>query len=339
LAELRWNPLLRTWVVVASHRQHRPHLDPGSCPFCPGSGKVPDDYVVYAYDNDFPSLSLDPPEPDMGSDDLIHVRPAFGKCEVTLYSPEHDITLPELSLEHIALLVNHWEERYRELGSIEGIDYVFIFENRGETVGVTMIHPHGQIYAYPYVPLKIQVELKSAEDHFRRTGRCLFCDLSRHEREDGSRVVYGHGDFTAFVPPFAEFPFHVHVLPDRHLGSLCEMTPEEKKNLALTIKCITGAYDSLYGFPFPYMMCMRQVPSDGGDYPHYHFHIEFYPPMQNAVRQKFNASSETGAWAVINPSSPEEKAAELKRAVGEQLSRVTAVNDGGHDDAGGDRGC
>ena len=323
MAELRWNPMLGTWVVVASHRQVRPDLDESCCPFCPGSGKVPEEFDVFAYDNDFPSLTLDPPEPDVPGDELIPVRPAFAKCEVTLYSPQHDITLPELSLEHIERLVDHWEERYRELGSIPGIEYVFIFENRGEVVGVTMIHPHGQIYAYSYIPLKIRTELASARDHLRNTGRCLFCDLAEHETADGSRVVYRHQGFTAFVPPFAEYPYQVDVVSDRHTGSLSSMTAGERQGLALAIKCITGAYDSLFGFPFPYMMCMHQDPTDGGDYPHYHFHIEFYPPMRSSDKIKYNASSETGAWAIINPSCPEEKALEIREKVRERLSDIT----------------
>jgi UDPglucose--hexose-1-phosphate uridylyltransferase len=315
LAELRWHPLLGTWVIVSAHRQARPHLETGACPFCPGSGQVPDHYTVYAYENDFPALSLEPPEPDVAGDELIPVKPAFGKCEVTLYSPEHEATLPELPLDHITELVDHWEQRYRELGAIEGIDYVFIFENRGEAVGVTMIHPHGQIYAYPYIPLKMQTELASCERHLLKNGSCLICDLLQHEKSDGSRMVYENDGFSAFVPPFAEFPYQVYVVTDRHVGSLSEMQPSERTGLAAALKCIIGAYDSLFGVPFPYMMCMHQEPTDGKEYPHHHFHIEFYPPMRAADKLKFNAASETGAWATVNDASPEEKAAELRDKV------------------------
>jgi UDPglucose--hexose-1-phosphate uridylyltransferase len=322
LAELRWNPLLRTWVIVASHRQDRPHLETGSCPFCPGSGKVPEHFDVYSYDNDFPSLTLDPPEPDMEGNDLIPVRPAFGKCEVTLYSSEHDVTLPQLPLEHVRKLVEHWEKRYRELGSIEDVEYVFIFENRGEAVGVTMIHPHGQIYAYPFVPSRIRTELDSALAHWREQGSCLICDLREHETGAGSRMVYEHDGWTAFVPPFAQYPYEIFVVPHRHLGSIAEMNGEDKLGLAAAIKCITGGYDDLFDIPFPYMMCMHQSPTDGGEYPYYHFHIEFYPPMRSRDTLKYNASSETGAWAHINPTSPEEKAGELRERIGKRLEEL-----------------
>ncbi len=316
MAELRWHPLLRTWVVISSIRQDRPHLEVDTrCPFCPGSGKVPDDYEIYAYPNDFPSLQPDPPEPDIPGNELIPVRPAYGKCEVTLYSPQHDVTLPELPLDHVARLVDHWEERYRELGAMPGVEYVFIFENRGQAVGVTMLHPHGQIYAYPYIPLRLQTEIQSAAEHRERTGRCLVCDLVAHEKSDGSRMVYERGGISIFVPPFAEYPYQVYVIPDRHLGSLSDMDAGERRALATAIKSITGAYDSLFGVPFPYMMCMHQDPTDGREYPHWHYHIEFYTPQRAADKLKFNASSETGAWATINDTRPEEKAAELRELV------------------------
>ncbi len=313
--ELRWDPFLSTWVMVASRRQERPLLPQEQCPFCPGSGKVPDTYDILAYDNDFPSLVLDPPPPEIAGDDLLPVRPSFGKCEVTLYSPEHDVTLPELPLDHVTRLVEHWEGRYRELGSIPGIEYVFIFENRGEAVGVTIHHPHGQIYAYPFVPLRIRTELDSFREHREKTGSCLLCALLEREREEKARLVYRGDGLTAFVPSFAQYGYDVIVAPDRHLGSLPQMSEAEKRGLAQALRCVTGGYDDLFGFAFPYMMCMHQDPTDGGEYPHYHFHIEFYPPMRDRDKLKYSASSETGAWAHINTTVPEEKAAEMRSAV------------------------
>ncbi len=326
MAELRWNPLLRTWVIIASHRQARPDREIDYCPFCPGSGKVPDDFDVYAYPNDFPALMLEPPEPDIEGDEIVPVKPAFGKCEVTLYSPEHNVSLPSLSLDHIEKLVNHWEERFREIGGIKGIDYVFIFENRGEAVGVTMLHPHGQIYGYSWIPLKIKTEIDSARDYANRTGRCLFCDLLRREKRSDQRIIFSGGGFTAFVPPFGDYPYEVHLLLDRHAGSIADLDAEEKKGLALALKCITGAYDSLFDIPFPYMMCMHQSPTDGNDYPYYHYHIEFYPPMRNKKSLKYNASSETGAWAAANPTRPEDKAEELRRMVKKFLASFGLEN-------------
>ncbi|MBC7247470.1 MAG: galactose-1-phosphate uridylyltransferase [Actinobacteria bacterium] len=305
--------------MVAAQRQERPLLPDGPCPFCPGSGKVPEDYDVLAYENDFPSLVPDPPEADLPGDDLIPVRPSLGKCEVTLYSPRHDVTLPELPLDHLVKLVKHWRERYRELGSLPGIEYVFVFENRGEAVGVTIHHPHGQIYAYPFIPQRLQVELASFLDHWSERRGCLLCDLLEHELEGGTRVVHREMGFMAFVPPFAQYGYDIFIAPERHLGSLAEMDEGEMRGLALALRRVVGGYDALFGIPFPYMMCMHQNPTDGKEYPHYHFHVEFYPPLRDRDKLKFSASSETGAWAHINTTVPEEKAAELREAIGRFL--------------------
>lgn len=162
MAELRKHPLTNDWIMIASHRQGRPQMPKDYCPFCPGSGKVPEAYDVYKYDNDFPALSPNPPAPDDVATDFFETAPCYGKCEVILYSPEHTVTLPELPTSHIVKLVNLWVERYEALAADPQIRYVFIFENRGDVVGVTMPHPHGQIYGYPFLPKKLELEVENA---------------------------------------------------------------------------------------------------------------------------------------------------------------------------------
>lgn len=173
MTELRWNPLLKDWTMVASHRQNRPEMPENWCPFCPGSGKVPEDYDVYKYDNDFPALCQEPPEPDEVGSEFYKTKPAYGKCEVILYSPKHDALLWELDLKHIRKLVDLWCDRYIDLSRDEKIKYIFPFENRGEEVGVSMPHPHGQIYGYSFIPLKLQVELNSCREYFNENDECL----------------------------------------------------------------------------------------------------------------------------------------------------------------------
>ena len=152
MAELRWNPFIKDWIMIASHRQNRPQMPRDWCPFCPGSGNVPN-YDVLKYDNDFPALSQNPPLPDPVGNDFFKTGDSYGKCEVILYSPEHTITLPELPQEHVEKLVDLWTERFQELSKDKKIKYIFIFENRGEVVGVTMPHPHGN-YDNPFIPKK-----------------------------------------------------------------------------------------------------------------------------------------------------------------------------------------
>ena len=315
MAELRYHPLTKDWVMIASHRQGRPQMPKDYCPFCPGSGKVPDHFDVYEYDNDFPALSQNPPEPDDVATDFYKTAPAYGKCEVILYSPEHTVTLPELSVDHIVKLVDLWVERFEAMKADERIKYVFIFENRGELVGVTMPHPHGQMYGYSFVPKKLELELASSKEHFEKTGHCIFCDMLREEQADGRRIIFENAHFTVFLPFFTEYPYGVYIESRRHVGSIDQFTAAEKRSLAATLKETAGMLDSLFGFKFPYMMCMHNAPVNGEDTSeYYHFHIEFFPPLRSADKQKFNASSETGAWAHCNPTAPEEKEVDLREA-------------------------
>ncbi|MEG0092017.1 MAG: galactose-1-phosphate uridylyltransferase, partial [Oscillospiraceae bacterium] len=170
MAEIRFNPLTGDWVMIASHRQNRPQMPKDWCPFCPGSGKVPSEYDVYCYDNDFPALSATPPSIDDVTSDFFKAMPSYGKCEVVLYSPKHTATLPDLTDEHLFKLTKLWQERFNILSQDEKVKYVFIFENRGEAVGVTMPHPHGQIYAYPFLPKKLQLGENNSKEYMDKTG-------------------------------------------------------------------------------------------------------------------------------------------------------------------------
>lgn len=315
MAELRWHPLIKDWIMIASSRQGRPQMPKDWCPFCPGSGKVPENYDVYEYDNDFPALSQNPPEPDDVANDFFKVRPAYGKCEVILYSPGHTVTLPELPREHIRKLVDLWVERYDAMKADPKIKYVFIFENRGDVVGVTMPHPHGQIYGYSVMPKKLELELSSSKEYHDEHGGCLFCDMLKEELKFKKRIIFENEHFTCFLPFFTEYPYGVYIMSKQHLGAIDELDGAQRDALAQTLKETAGMFDSLFDYKFPYMMCMHNAPVNSGDTSgYYHFHIEFFPPMRAADKQKFNASSETGAWAYCNPTCPEEKAQELREA-------------------------
>lgn len=315
MAEIRYNPLTRDWVMIASHRQNRPQMPKDWCPFCPGSGKVPDHFDVYEYDNDFPALSQNPPVPDNVPTDFYKMKESYGKCEVILYSPNHTITLPELSKAHVRKLVDLWVERFCAMQEDEKIKYVFIFENRGDVVGVTMPHPHGQIYGYPHIPKKLELELDACRDYHAETGRCMICDMVADEAKYGQRIIIENEDFYTFLPYFCEYPYGVYIAAKSHKQTIDQFTDCERDNLAEIVRATAGTLDNLFGYAFPYMMCMHQSPVNSGDTSeYYHFHIEFFPPMRSADKQKFNASSETGAWAHCNPTCPEEKAQELREA-------------------------
>ncbi len=315
MAELRYNPLLNDWIIIASHRQNRPQMPKDWCPFCPGSGKVPDSYDVYKYDNDFPALSQNPPQPDDVATDFWKVKPEYGKCEVVLYSPEHTTTLPQLEVSHIEKLVSLWQERFTEISKDENIKYIFMFENKGEPVGVTMPHPHGQIYGYSVVPKRIKEELSNSKKHLEKTGNCLICDILKNEYKDNKRVICENEDFAVILPFFSDYPYGIYIISKKHKQNITELNESEKHNFAKILKAATGTLDELFDMSFPYMMCMYQNPVNGEDTSEYnHFHVKFYPPMRSGDKIKYNASSETGAWANCNPTAPEEKAQELRAA-------------------------
>jgi UDPglucose--hexose-1-phosphate uridylyltransferase len=313
MSELRWNPTAREWVSTASHRQNRPLMPTDYCPFCPGSGRVPEHYDVYLYPNDFAALTIPPAPPAVKGDRLYRVRPAYGQCDVVLYHPDHHTSLPQLSVDHLVKLVRLWRRRFTELKRIPGIEYVLIFENKGAVIGVTMPHPHGQIYAFPYVPPRLKTELAAARSYQRRHQRCLYCEILRKERQSGQRLVVENRAFTAFVPFYARWPYEVHIFARRHLGTIDELRPAEERALAEILKRVTTKYDNLFNFSFPYMMLMHQAPAKGR-FPYYHFHIEFYPPYRSRDKLKYLASVETGTGSFLNDSLAEEKAAELRAA-------------------------
>jgi UDPglucose--hexose-1-phosphate uridylyltransferase len=319
VSELRWHPLLGEWVATATHRQGRTFLPPADfCPLCPTKPggfptEVPEaDYDIVVFENRFPSLESDPPEPAIEGTELYPVRPGQGICEVVLYSPHHTSTLAGEPVEQIHKLVLVWTDRFRELGALPFVDYVFEFENKGEAIGVTLHHPHGQIYAYPFTPPRVARELEQSLAHHSETGRCLLCDIVAEERADGRRIVAANSSFVAYVPFFARYPYELHIASARHLQALTDMDDKERRDLAEILKAMLVAFDKLFDISFPYMMVLHQRPTDGANYDHYHFHIEFYPPLRTATKLKYLAGSETGAGLFINDTLAEEKAAELR---------------------------
>ncbi|WP_088188216.1 galactose-1-phosphate uridylyltransferase [Desulfosporosinus sp. FKA] len=322
MTELRYNPLLGDWTMVASNRQNRPNMPKGECPFCPGSGKVPEHYDVLKYDNDFPALMANPPEPDPVAASLFRTQKALGKCEVILYSPNHTTTLPELSLEHIEKLIDLWTERFIALSQEANHQYIMIFENRGEECGVTMPHPHGQIYAYSWIPLKIRTELENCRSYHTAKGSCLICDLNNAELDFKKRVIYENEHFLAYIPFFTDYPYGLFIVSKNHKTALSDFSRGEKRSLAEILKYMTGAMDTLFNRLFPYMMVIHQRPvHDYAAREFYHFHIEFYTPLRDAGKLKYYASSEMGAWAPANPQAVEETSEHLRQAFQKYLQK------------------
>lgn len=319
MSELRWHPLLGEWVITATHRQDRTFLPPPDfCPLCPTKAnghktEIPADaFEFVVFENRFPSLQQHPPIPAVEGRPLSPVRPSCGVCEVVVYTPEHSSTLAAQSVEHIANLIRVWTDRYEILGRLSEIEYVFIFENKGTVIGVTLEHPHGQIYGYPFIPPHIQRQLDVARAHLERSGRCISCDVLADEINDRRRVVTETPRFVAYIPFFARWPYEVHISPRRHVQALPDLDAEDRKDLATTLKTVLMAYDALWNQSMPYVMTLFQRPTNGATYDHCHFRIELCPPLRTKTKLKYLAGSELGAGTFINDSLPEEKAAELR---------------------------
>lgn len=315
MSELRKNPFTGDWVVTATHRQDRTFLPPeGYCPLCPTQpGGFPteipfEDYEIAVFENKFPSFSTPPPEGILGLG-LLEAKPSNGVCEVVCYMPRHDATFAQLGHEAVRNLCDVWQERYLDLIGREGVEYVFIFENKGREVGVTLTHPHGQIYAYPFVPPAPAARLKAEKAHLESTGRTLCQDWLDAELSDGRRVVYQKAGYVAVVPFFARYPYEVHVVPERQLSSLAEAEDRDLRGLSEALDWVAKAYDRLFGFSLPYMMGFHQDPD-----PATRLVVQFTPLHRTADKLKYLAGSEAHCGVFIVDALPEDAAAALRSA-------------------------
>jgi len=312
MSELRWHPILSEWVAVAANRQDRPQMPKDYCPFDPGSGKVPEQYDVFLYPNDFAAFSAeDDPFDASQSGDLFGTTGARGACDVVIYHPDHNMPPSQLSAEHWRKVIDLWTKRSEELWANPDIALVYIFENTGVAIGVTMPHPHGQIYSFPFIPPYVERELKAGSDYFAAGGECVYCNVLEGEKADGRRIVEENEHFTAFVPFAARFPSEMQIYARRHVTKLADLSDAEKTALAELMRVVRLKYDALYKMQLPLMMVVRQAPVRG-EHPYFHFHIEFFPIQRSATKLKYLAGVETGAGTFLADTVPEMRAAELR---------------------------
>ena len=310
MSELRWHPFLREWVGVAAARQNRPQMPKDWCPFCPGSGHVPDHYETFLYPNDFAALNQQSGDfsPATG---LYKETGAKGYCDVVIYHPDHTLLPSQLHSDHWRKIIDLWTSRSAELEKEPDVAQVYIFENTGEAIGVTMPHPHGQIYAFPYIPPLVEREYAGAKEHFDSKHECLYCRVLEVEHESRVRLVAENTHFFAFVPYWQRFPGEVQLYARRHVASLGELSGGERNSLADLVRIVRVKFDYLYGFQLPLMMVVRQRPAHG-DHPYFHFHIEFLPLQRSATKLKYLAGVESGSGTFLNDTLAEARATELR---------------------------
>jgi UDPglucose--hexose-1-phosphate uridylyltransferase len=313
---MRWHPLRGEWVTYAAYRQDRTFLPPPEYnPFAvtvsdSNPTEVPQgDWDIAVFDNRFPSLDLDSAHaPSLA----VPTRPAKGKCEVVVFTQDPDASLAALPLDHIELLISVWADRTKNLGAAADIQYVLPFENRGAEVGVTLHHPHGQIYAYPVVP-PIPARMQSvAASHYAQHGRGPLADLIEDELRHDERVIYRGDEALAFVPVCARYPYEVWIAPIHPVESFRHLSSAARLDLARALKTVLLKYDALWQRPFPYLMAWYQAPIDGAKHPEWHLHAQFYPPYRTQNRLKYLAGTELAAGLYAMDALPEEKARELR---------------------------
>ncbi len=302
----RYNILTGEWVLVSPHRTKRPWQGQveknervqrptydENCYLCPGNiraggHKNPDYKHTFVFKNDFGALIEDSPRDTYSKGDLLLAKGENGICKVICFSPRHDLTLPQMEVKEIVRVVELWTEEYLSLGSNPDINYVQIFENKGETMGCSNPHPHGQIWATSTIPDEPAKESKMMLEHFERTGNSLLGDYLALELEEKERVIFENDHFAVLSPFWAVWPYETIIISKRHIQHLGQFTEEEKEALAEAIKHLTVCYDNLFETSFPYSSGIHQAPTTGLDNEAWHFHMHFYPPLlRSATVKKF----------------------------------------------------
>jgi UDPglucose--hexose-1-phosphate uridylyltransferase len=301
MSELRFEELRGEEVAYAIHRQDRTFLP--SREHCPLDATKPGGpeteipfpaFEIAVFDNRFPAFEA-----------------PLGAAEVVVYTDDHDGSFGTLAAERAEALMWAWRHRYIELGAREDVDYVYIFENRGVEVGVTLHHPHGQIYGYPFVPPVAQRELAADQ----RLGGCAPCALLARELRDPQRILFENDSVVVYVPYAARWAYEAHAVMREHRPSLRDCKPEELRLLSVALQTLVRGYDALFERPFPYVMAVHQAPTDAAHAEQGHLHVEFYPPLRTAEKLKYLAGSEQGAGTFISDTLPEESAAKLREAI------------------------
>ncbi|HET6211465.1 MAG TPA: galactose-1-phosphate uridylyltransferase [Micromonosporaceae bacterium] len=320
-SHLRYDPLTDEWVAIAAHRQSRTHLPPSDeCPLCPStperSTEIPAyDYDVVVFENRFPALShrlpMDlPTEPTTA---YSPERPALGRCEVVCFTADHDASFASLSPERVRTVLDVLADRTAELSTESTVEEVFCFENRGVEIGVTLHHPHGQIYGFPFVAPRTRTLLAAARRHATSTGgRNLYADVLAAERAAQVRVVASNHHWTAYVPAAARWPFEVHLAPHRRVADLPGLDDDERDAFGPLYLDVLRRFDGLFGAPIPYISAWHQAPVRSGRDLAY-LHLQLFTVQRAAGRLKHLAGTESAMGVFVNDVPPEEAARMLRR--------------------------
>lgn len=314
-SQARYDALLSEWVGIAGHRQTRTYHPPtDQCPLCPSSPHNPSeipspDYDVVVFENRFPSFAGHGPAAQATG--LFDPSPGVGRCEVVCFTADHTTTFSRLSPERVRTVVEAWADRTAALNAQDGVEQVFCFENRGVEIGVTLAHPHGQIYGYPFVTPTTAAMLASVARHRLETGRNLFADILAGELAAGTRVVATSAHWVAFVPFAARWPVEVHLYPRRQVADLTELADAERDDLAAFYLQLLNRMERVFADTLPSISAWHQVPvhADRGEF---WLHLEIFSIRRAVGKLKYLAGSESAMGAFVNDIAPEVAAERLR---------------------------
>ncbi|MEJ2193752.1 MAG: UDP-glucose--hexose-1-phosphate uridylyltransferase [Ignavibacteriaceae bacterium] len=328
----RFNPLTGEWILVSPHRIQRPwqgkveqnssnknpeYID--DCYLCPGNIRAskdtnPNYTSTYVFDNDFSALKKDVSDFSINEAELLKAKAEKGICRVVCFSPKHNQTLAELEPDEIVKVINTWREEYTTLGSKPFINYVQIFENKGEIMGCSNPHPHGQIWAQENIPDGPAKEQRNQLKYIKEKNKTLLEDYIRLELEKQERVVYENESFVLLVPFWAVWPFETMIVSKRAINNILQFNEKEVDHFADVLKITTVKYDNIFKTSFPYSAGIHQSPTDGLDHPEWHFHMHFYPPLlRSSTIKKFMVGYEMLAESQRD-ITPEQSADILKKS-------------------------
>ncbi|MFH9575350.1 galactose-1-phosphate uridylyltransferase [Streptomyces sp. NPDC017230] len=313
-AEMRWDPTTEEWVVMAAHRKARSAHTTAACPLCPSSDgaatEIPTgDYDVAVFENRYPALrGAGNDQPHAGTSLTL---PAGGRCEVMAFGSEHDTSLAQLPERRIRTVIDAWADRTTALNALPDVEQVVCFENHGSEIGATLAHPHGQIYAYPFVPSRFERMQRASRHAHARGAGCVFCSVLTTELAAGHRIVARSPHWTAFVPHAARWPYEVHLYANRHVPDLAALTSSERADLAAAYRSLLRRFETVTESPLPYMALWIQAPARG-DREHSHLHAQIFSDRATPLKPKRLAAGELGAGTFISEVEPEQAAAALR---------------------------
>jgi UDPglucose--hexose-1-phosphate uridylyltransferase len=322
IGELRLDPLVNEWVVMAAHRQGRVFLPPKElCPLCPSTSEnlteIPEqDFEVVVFDNRSPSLR--PPVDDWALPDIVgpdtDLGTAAGKCEVICFTSNHSDSFKDLSPDRVRTLLEAWIDRTAELSKENFIEYVAVFENRGEEVGVTLSHSHGQIYAYSYVPPKVEKMLTVAQKYKEQTGKVLFDQIIAREIMEKERIIAKNDRWVAFVPYASRYSFEIHVAPLNPVADLSQLNDADRESFPEIAIEVTKRLDGVFGIEMAYIAAWHQAPvRQGRDVLRLHWQITSVRRAPGKL--KYLSGSESAMGAFIMDLRPEQSAKQLRAVV------------------------